>query len=205
MSLRAAAAAGSLALALSVVAAPAVMAQDDGPEATVNGLLAAIEAKDFVALPTFFCDEFAADMGGLDLANLTEGMPPGVDADTLLAAFSIDVEIASLEVLSQTDDEAILDMMGSMSLSINEEALPPLIETLLEATGQEVTPDMVDMVGGMMMSEFEAEATDISTEITLVRGETMPWLICRALGGADDTDGEVMEDADASPEASEGE
>ena len=51
--------AGGLVLALTLVSTPAVLAQEEGPEATVLALMDAIEAKDFEALPTFFCEEFA--------------------------------------------------------------------------------------------------------------------------------------------------
>ena len=189
MSMRMAAAAGSLALTLSIVGAPAVMAQDDGPEATLTGLLEAIEAKDFEALPAFFCDEFAGDMGGLDFATISEGMPEGMDADTLLDAFIIDVTLDSTEVLSQTDTEAVVNLVGSMSMDINPEAMGPFIEALLGSMGEEVTPDMIDMFTGLVAAEFEAEVTDISAEITLVPGETMPWLVCSDLSGAVGADG----------------
>ena len=192
---RMAAVAGSLALSLSMVSAPAVLAQD-GPEATIEGLMAAIEAKDFESLPSFFCAEFADEMGGLGFGDMTEGMPPGMDASVLLDAFVFDVEIASNEVLSQTDTEAIVLLEGSMSMEINAEALGPFIEALVEMSGMEATPENVEMFTGMMLGELEGESTEISEEITLVPGETMPWLVCSELGGDDDlTDDDLADDS----------
>ncbi len=179
--MRMVAAAGSLALAVSLVSAPVAFAQDDDPVETLNGLLDAIEAKDFESLPTFFCGEFAADMGGLDFAGMSEGLPPGLDVDTLLDAFIFDVEIESIEVLSQTDTEAIVDLTGSMSMEINADALMPFIEGLLGSLGEEITPDMVQIFTGLMLAEIPTESTDISSEITLVRGETGAWLVCSDL------------------------
>lgn len=204
--MRMAAAAGSLALAISLVSAPVAFAQDDGPVATLEGLMGAIEAKEFDALQTYFCPEFADDMGGLDFASMSEGMPPGTDIDTLLDAFIFDVEIDSAEVVSQTDSEAIVDLTGSMSMDINADALGPFIEALLGSMGEEVTPDMVQMFTGLVLSEFEAESTDISAEIVLVPGETMPWVVCSDLssdmGDSDDMDdAEAMEDAEATEDA----
>jgi hypothetical protein len=201
--MRMVAAAGSLALAVSLVSAPVAFAQDDDPVDTLNGLLEAIEAKDFESLPTFFCEEFAADMGGLDLASMAEGLPPGMDVDTLLDAFIFDVELESAEVLSQTDTEAIVDMTGSMSMEINVDALMPFIEGLLASLGEEVTPDMVQMFTGLMLAEIPTESTDISSEITLVRGETMPWVVCSDLSVGSDMD--EAAGADATPAASDGE
>ncbi|MEA2025839.1 MAG: hypothetical protein U9O18_04035 [Chloroflexota bacterium] len=189
---RMAAIAGSLALSLSMVSAPAVLAQD-GPEATIEGLMAAIEAKDFESLPSFFCAEFADEMGGLGFGDMTEGMPPGTDVDTLLDAFIFDVEIASTEVLSQTDTEAIVQLEGSMSMDINVDALGPFIDAMLEMSGMEVTPENTEMFTDVMLSGFEAEETDISEEITLVPGEAMPWLVCSELGG-DDLEDDMVDD-----------
>ena len=57
-------------LALSLISAPVALAQEDGPDVTVQNLLAAIEAKDFEALPSFFCEEFAAQAATFDLSGL---------------------------------------------------------------------------------------------------------------------------------------
>jgi hypothetical protein len=195
---RLAAVAGSLALSLSLVSAPAVMAQD-GPEATIEGLMAAIEAKDFEGLPSFFCAEFADQMGVLDLGSLTEGLPPGMDVNTLLDAFILDTEIASMEVLSQSDTEAVVRVDGSITMDIDVEAMGPFIEALLEMSGMEVTPEMVEMVSGPLMSEFEAESTQISDEITLVPGEDGGWLICDELSAFDDVAGDETADESMAP------
>ncbi len=204
---RMAAVAGSLALSLSLVSGPVVMAQD-GPEATIEGLMAAIEAKDFEALPTYFCAEFADQMGVLDMGNLTEGLPPGMDVNSLLDAFILDTEIASMSVVSQSDTEAVVQVDGSMTMDINLEALGPFIEALLEMSGMEVTPETVEMFSGMMMSEFQAESTEISEEITLVPGDDGTWLICDELGAVDaalgdEAGGDEMAGESMSPEMAE--
>jgi hypothetical protein len=188
--------AGSLALTAALVSAPAVLAQD-GPEATVEGLLAAIEAKDFESLPSFFCAEFSDQVAAFDMSALTDGMPPGLDASALLDAFILDTEITSLEVLSQTDSEALVQLEGSLSMELNAEAMVPFIEALVEMSGMDVTPETVEMFSGLMLSEFQAEETAISEQITLVPGEAMPWVVCSELGAA----GGGLDDgtADSSP------
>ena len=206
---RLAALAGSVALSLSLASAPAVLAQD-GPEATVEALLGAIEAKDFEALPTFFCAEFAEQASAFDMSALTEGMPPGMDATALLDAFILDTEIATLEVLSQTDTEATVKLEGSLSMDIDVEAMAPFIEALVEMSGLEVTPETVEMFSGLMMSEFEAESTEISEEITLVPGEAMAWVVCSELGAAgsgleDGTAGESFDPAESAAPVAEDE
>ena len=86
--LRAAAVAGSLALSLSTVSAPAAMAQD-GPEATITAFMAAIEAKDFAALPTYFCDDQADALDVFDMSEMAASMPPGIDASLIFDAFNV--------------------------------------------------------------------------------------------------------------------
>lgn len=180
---RMAAVAGSLALSLSLVTAPAALGQDD-PGATVEGLLAAIEAKDFEAIPGFFCDEFASQAEAFDLSTMAEGLPPGVDPAGLLDAIILDAEVASTEVVSQTETEAVVMVEGSLSMGIDLEALTPFIESLLEASGMDVTPDMVDQFSTMMGAQFETETLEISEEVTLVPGEAMAWVVCDELGAA---------------------
>ena len=41
---------------------------------------------------------------------------------------------------------------------------------------------MVEMMTSMLRRQFAIGSTDIDDEITLVPGETMPWLICDAFG-----------------------
>ena len=204
---RVAAISAGLVVALSLVSVPAALAQEEGPEVTVQNLLTAIEAKDFEALPAFFCEEFAAQADMFDLSALAGTLPAGTDAQSLLDAFILDTEVASLEVVSQSDTEAVVKLLATMSMSIDVEALAPFIEGMLAATGQEVTPDMVEMMTGMLATEFAAESTDIDEEITLVPGDTMPWLICDELGGTADASpaasgDPAMTDPMASPEAS---
>ena len=183
--------AGGLALSLSLAAAPVAMAQD-GPEAAVEDLLAAMEAKDFEALPSFFCEEHSDQLGTLDPEAMSEGLPPGMDINMLFDAFIIDTEVISTEVVSQSEDEAVVRLEGSMSMDVNADALVPFIEALLEASGMDVTEESVTMFTDLMMSEFQAETTDILEEITLVPGETRPWLICSELGSISDE--EMAED-----------
>jgi hypothetical protein len=193
-----------LVVALSLTSVPVALAQEDGPDATVQNFLAAIEAKDFEALPSFFCEEFAAQAATFDLSGLTAGMPEGTDAQALLDAFILDTETTTLEVVSQSDSEAVVKLVGSLSMDIDTEALALFIMSMLAATGLQGSPDpgaspdpamlaMIAMMTDTITSELTAETTDIDEETTLVPGGAMPWLICSELGGSD---------AEASPSAS---
>jgi|GEM_PF-6239039 len=192
--MRMAAVAGSLALSLSFAAAPAVLAQE-GPEATIQGFMDAVVAKDFEALPSYFCEAQAAQAANFDMAALAEEMPPGLDVQSLLDAFIFDVTLDSIDVLSQTDTEAVTHVMGSMAMDIDVEVLTPFIEAIIEMSGMEADEDTIAMFTDMMLSEFEAESIEIDDDVTLVAGEEMPWLICSDLGfGDDDMDDDMIDD-----------
>jgi hypothetical protein len=176
-------------LALALAPASAALAQD-GPEATILNLAAAIEAQQTDLLPTFFCPEQAAQASQFDVSTLVSGLtamglPEGVDASMIAAAITLDPEITSTEVVSQTDTEAVVSIVGSLSIGFDPAALAPYIEAMLTAQGLEVTPDMVEAMTSMMAGMFASEAIDISDEVTLVPGESMPWVICDVLGGGD--------------------
>ena len=63
------------------------------PTSTLRNLVAAIAAKDFASLPTYFCPEFAAQAAGLDLSAITAALPEGTDAQSLLDAFVIQADV----------------------------------------------------------------------------------------------------------------
>ena len=73
-------------------------------------------------------------------------------------------------------------------MNVDAEALGPFIAAMLaQATGLEGSPDpaMVEMMTGMIASEFTAQATTLDEEITLVPGETMPWVVCDEVSHAE--------------------
>jgi hypothetical protein len=175
-----------LVLALTLASTSTALAQD-GPEVTITDLAAAIDAGQTDILPTFFCPEQAAQAAQFDPANLVAGLaslglPEGADLATLAAGIRFDPEIVSAEVISQTDTEAVVSLVGSLSISLDPTAMAPFVEAMLAAQGMEVTPDMVAMMTGMLAGQLGSGAIDISDEVTLVPGESMPWVICDELG-----------------------
>lgn len=182
--------AAGLMLAFTLVTTSAALAQD-GPEVTITNFAAAIEAGDTEVLSTFFCPEQAWQAAQFDVSTMVAGLaalglPEGVDASTIAAGIRFVPEIVSAEVVSQTDAEAVVSVVGSLSVAIDPVALTPFIEAMLTAQGIEVTPDMVEMMTGMMVGQLGSEPIDISDEITLVPSDTMPWVICDELGGGSD-------------------
>jgi hypothetical protein len=194
--MRMAALAGSLTLAMSVAAMP-VAAQDD-PSATIQEFMNALVAKDFGSLPGYFCAEQADQAAQFDMSALAEGMPPGVDAQALLDAFIFDVQLDTLETISQDDAEAVVRMAGTLTLDVDTEALVPVVTDIIEMTGMEADEATVEMFMSIVASEFESMSETVDGEVTLVAGEERPWLICDDL----DFGSSVDSSADPSAEAS---
>ena len=146
---RMAAIAGSLALSLSVALAPGAMATSESPEAAVEGLLAAIEAKDFEALPSFFTPELADEMGGLDFASVAEEMPEGLDAqmflDALLFEFEAESEDISEEIsLVLADDGCWLinsELGGDDEMMVEDMSSEDSSDEMTEETTEEMTEE----------------------------------------------------------------
>jgi hypothetical protein len=192
---------GSMALALSIVATPA-LAQDD-PTATIQGFMDAIVAKDFEALPSYFCEAEADQAAQFDLAAIAGEMPEGLDVQSLLDAFIFDIQLESMEVISQDETEAVVAVTGTMAMDIDPEPLVPFVEAIIEMSGMEADEATVEMFMGMMTAEFEAQSESIDTEVTLVPGETRPWLICSDLDFSGDSVTDDGTTEGASPDATD--
>ena len=218
---RAAAVAGGMALTMSLALAPAAMAQQDTPEDTIRSFMDAVAAKDFEALPGYFCLDQAAQAAQFDISALAGEMPEGMDVQSLLDAFIFDIQLDSVDVVSQTDTEAVVSISGSMGMDIDAEALVPFITNIIEMSGMEADEATVDMFMGMVTAEFESQTEDIDADITLVPNDEGQWQICSDLSfgesalmgeeasaapaAVDDgmTDDGMTVEASASPEAGE--
>jgi hypothetical protein len=218
---RAAAIAGGMALTMSLALAPAVMAQQDTPEDTIRSFMDAVAAKDFEALPGYFCLDQAAQAAQFDISALAGEMPEGMDVQSLLDAFIFDIQLDSVDVVSQTDTEAVVSVSGSMGMDIDAEALVPFVTNIIEMSGMEADEATVDMFMGMVTAEFESQTEDIDADITLVPNDEGQWQICSDLSfgesalmgeeasaapaGVDDgmTDNSMAAEASASPAAGE--
>ena len=171
--------AGSMALAMSLALAPGAMAQDT-PQDTIQGFMDAVAAKDFEALPGYFCVAEAAQAAQFDISALAGEMPEGMDVQSLLDAFIFDISLDSMDVVSETETEAVVHVVGSMAMDLDQEALVPFVEAVIEMSGMEVDDATVQMFMGIVASEFEAQAETIDADITLVPGDN-GWLICSNL------------------------
>ncbi len=191
--MRIAALTGSLTLTATMLLTPAVLAQDDDPTATFTDFASAFENLDLAALPTFFCADQSEALGGIGLDGLTAAMPPGFDF--MLDAIDISMDIDKADVLSQSDTEAVIDVVATMTMSVDVEAMMPMLVEMMESFGA-TEEDIAQLQEEMMADVPEAETTTIAGQITLVPGETRPWLICSDLESlAGDLIGNMTDDS----------
>jgi hypothetical protein len=191
---RMAAIAGSVALSLSMALAPAVMAQDS-PEATIQGFMDAVVEKDFDALAGYFCEAEASQAAQFDMSAVAGDFPEDFDVQALLDAFIFEISLDELEVMTQSDTEAVVQVVGSMAMDLDQEALVPFVEAVIEMSGMEVDEATVAMFMDIVASEFEAQAETIDGDVTLVPGDD-GWLICSDLdfGSGESADDDMSDD-----------
>jgi hypothetical protein len=183
----------TVALALAPLTAAVPVGAQGSPEAAVDAVLDAIEAKDFDGLPDLVCAaEREAVVGRFDLTAAFEGIP-GIDGEALAAGLSLSIEDRSVSLLSQDAESAVVSVSGRLTGEIDEEVARTFVRQLLEASGQEASDEAVDSFVPMLMDPLE-EGTDLGSDIEVVL-EDGAWLVCGDLGG-----GEEPYDADATPE-----
>jgi hypothetical protein len=191
--------ASSMALSLSMVAAPAVMAQDN-PEEALTGFAEALGSLDLVELPTYFCPEQVDSLGGIGLAGLTGGIPPGFEF--LTDGISVEFDFDMIDIVSQSDAEAIAEVTATMAVEMDLESIMPMLTGMMEAFG--ATEEELAMMQEEIAGELpESEILNIAGQVTLVPGEARPWVICSELGALsgldmddDDMDDDDMDDDD---------
>jgi hypothetical protein len=191
------AAAGCLVFALSLVSTAAATAQDDptkapasapeslapeDPRRAITDLLAALEAKRFADLAEHFCPDHADQAAEFDVSGLAAAFP-GIDSGLILDVVRLDAEITSLEVASQSDDEAEVNIQGTITTGLEAEKLGPFIEAILASTGEDVTPEMVETLTRILTADMESTAINISGRVTVTPSDDGGWVVCGELPG----------------------
>lgn len=170
----------ALALGAALVALPGaglVARAADTPTAAVDGILDALEAKDFSGVGPFICAELREDaLSALDISAALGELPPGVDAAAFLDALTISLDGRSTALVREEGDTAAVAVTGTMRVAIDEAAAETFVRAVLEASGQPATDEMVAMTVPMLLELF-AEGTDMSEELDVIR-EDGEWVVC---------------------------
>ena len=170
-------------LALSMIGAPALAAEPsaDDPVATVNDLLDTLAAKDFAAVSSFVCAQYAEEVAStFDLAAQM-GEIPGVDLAALIAGLQFTVDPRTATLVSNDGAAAVVDLQATLSMALDETVARDFVKQLLEAQGQDASDAMIDAVLPELMAQFEGQTTDLSESVDLVL-ENGVWLVCEAFG-----------------------
>ena len=72
---------------------------------------------------------------------------------------------------------------GSIATGIDVEKLGPFAEAFLGATGEEVTPELVEELINQLTADMTPTVIDIADEVTVTPNETGTWVVCDELGG----------------------
>ena len=188
-------------LALSMVGAPAMAAEPsaDDPVASVNGLLDTLLAKDFAGIGAFVCAEKRADVtANFDLTQAFEGMPEGVDVEALIAGLVLVTPDRVVTLVSNDGALALVDVVATMTIALDEAAAAAFIGQILEAQGMEVSDEMIAMLLPELTAQF-SEGEDLTEQVEVVLEEGR-WLVCEDLG--DDSDASPSPAASGAPMAS---
>lgn len=172
----------ALALAVSAVGAPVAQAQDEDVLAAIDGFERAMEALDLEAVRGHLCEAEVDRLGGVGLAELLDEVPPSLDVELLLDGVTVDIELASVEVVSRSDDAAVVALEGSFHSEVDPESLRPMVEALFSLLGAEADPDLVDDALAQLSEALpEDTSTELSGEVELVRDEAGDWRLCSDL------------------------
>ncbi len=185
-------------LALSMVGAPAIAAEPsaDDPVASVNGLLDALLAKDFAGIGAFVCAEKREDVTeDFDLTQAFAGMAEGVDVQALIDALVLATPDRVVTLASNDGALALVDVVATMTITLEEEAAKVFIAQLLEGQGMEATDEMVTALLPGLQAQF-AEGEDLTDQVEVVLEEGR-WLVCDDLG--DDADASTSPGASGEP------
>ena len=147
------------------------------PASVVTGAMQAVANKDVDALRGFACaaqqDEIAEQF---DLTGGLGELAPGVDAEQVLEAITIDTSQVTVGSPSVDGSTATVQLGGSMTIDIDAEALRPIIVAALEAQGMPTDDASVDAMLGML-GGFTGQPIPMTETLELVQ-EGGAWKIC---------------------------
>lgn len=208
--MRLAAVAGSMALVTSLAVTPVAMAQD-GPDAPMNEVLAAVAEGRFADATVPFCaamEETA--LGGIGQMDemLDTGM--GYDLGLIFGALSIDTSGLVVAVADEGDDTAALDVSGAIEVGIDEEGLVTLLSIMLADGDEPLDEEMVRSLMPMMQGQLDAMlggTVEVDEEVQVILEDGV-WQVCDDLHSIGDAlagamgapTGSAPADADTPPD-----
>lgn len=186
--------AGSMALTMSLAAAPAVVAQED-PVAPVQQVLTAVSEGRFGDATEPFCAELeAVALGGLGQLDDIGDMGLGFDLSSLLSAVAIDTSSLDLFVVEEGAESATVGLSGTVQVGIDEDRLAELMVGVLSTEDEPVDVETVKGVLPLLLPDIESMSASVELDesIEVVR-EAGVWQVCDDMTAIVDALGQAFE------------
>jgi len=171
-------------LAVLLLASVALSACGGGsagdPVATVKSLMQVVQDKKFDSIADYVCAERKDEVASqLDFRSSLGEM--GFDAQKLVDAMTIDLSNVQYAKVSESGDNAVVNIKGDMKLKVDREKIRDLIVELIKAQGiEQVSDDMINSTLDIMAAQLES-GIDISADVELVK-EGGAWKVCSDIG-----------------------
>jgi hypothetical protein len=173
-----------LLVALAILAAgctPAAPAADS-PGATVQAALGRLAARDVAGLAALSCagqeDRIVEQLGIPGLGAGAE-LIPGVDAQALVDAVTLDLADVRFGDPSMDGEVASVPVTGSVKVTFDEVRMRPMVKALLEQRGTPMNDEQLDAL--LKTLATYGQDVPIDETIRLVRQDGT-WKICQPTG-----------------------
>lgn len=161
------------ALAAALIATPVAAAET--PDAAVTGLLEIIAAKEFERIPELVCAERAEEVAA-DFDLVGEMAESGIDGQAILDAITIAASDVVTEVLSDDGTNAVVQVTGTLTMTVDEAAFRTVMEAFVEEMGIPVdSPEISAAIDSALAEMSQSEPIEGEIDVLLEDGT---WKIC---------------------------
>ncbi len=150
------------------------------PVAAVNNVINAMKAKQFSTIAPMICsakrDQIASS---LDPAAALASAAPGVAAQTILDAMSIDFSDVAVTQTSVSGDSAVVNVKGQMKITFDATKMKDVVKSILAAASQPTDDATVTQMLSLLSTQMSS-TKPIDSQINVVK-ENGAWLVCDTL------------------------
>jgi len=148
------------------------------PAAAVREALRLVDAGDLEALVALTCDAqkdaIRRQFSFSDIARLA----PGTDLTPLFSSLELDVTGVTIAETNRSEDSALVQVAGTLIISLDAEQLRDIFRSLAEAQGVEPDPAQLDaLIAGLAVRQ---QPVPVNVSIPTVQ-ENGSWKVCDRL------------------------
>jgi hypothetical protein len=154
------------------------------PVATVNTLLDVFIGRRFDQVRMFACAASADDLDShLNYEKIVSAnLPAGMDAKGLIDSMTFAIPDRALSLTSNDGTTAVVHLIGTLVIDVNQDTLRPWVKQLLVAAGEDSSDASVDAAMATIVKS-NATSGDLTRDITLTM-DSGHWVICDSTLGA---------------------